>query len=95
VDILHEQKAERHSFYVERGGKRVAEQFLVAGPDGKIVIIDHTEVDESMRGQGMAKQLTEASVKWAREQKVRLVPLCPFAKAVIDKDPSLQDVTRA
>jgi predicted GNAT family acetyltransferase len=92
VNIQHEQDGLRHSFYVERDGRRVGEQFLSGGPDGKIAIIDHTDVDESMRGQGLARELTLATVAWARQAKVKLIPLCPFAKAVFDKDPSLSDV---
>jgi uncharacterized protein len=70
----------------------VAEQTLTGGPDGKTVIIDHTVVDESMRGQGIARELTLATVAWARQAKAKLIPLCPFAKAVFDQDPSLRDV---
>jgi predicted GNAT family acetyltransferase len=56
------------------------------------VILDHTEVSESLRGQGIARQLTLAAVAWARKSGVKLVPLCPFAKAVFDSDPTLHDV---
>jgi predicted GNAT family acetyltransferase len=55
------------------------------------VIIDHTEVDDSLRGQGIARLLTVNTVEWARQGGVKLVPVCPFAKAVFDKDPSLHD----
>jgi predicted GNAT family acetyltransferase len=92
VEIRHEQQGLRHAFFVERDGRRVAEQTLSAAPDGKLVIIDHTEVDDSLRGQGVAKLLTEATVAWARASGVKLVPVCPVAKAIIDKNPSLQDV---
>ena len=92
MDILHEQQGLRHAFFIERDGRRVAEQTLSAAPDGKLVIIDHTEVDDSLRGQGIARLLTLKTVDWARTSGVKLVPVCPFAKAVFDKDPSLHDV---
>jgi hypothetical protein len=57
-----------------------------------VVSIDHTEVDESLRGQGIARKLTLAAVDWARKSGVKLLPVCPFAKAVFDRDPSLHDV---
>jgi predicted GNAT family acetyltransferase len=95
VDIRHEEQGRRQAFFIERDGKRVAEQTLSASADGKVVIIDHTEVDDSLRGQGIARLLTVNTVEWARKAGVKVVPVCPFAKAIIEKDPSLQDVLRS
>lgn len=92
MDIRHEQQGLRHAFFIERNGQHVAEQTLSAAPDGKLVIIDHTEVDDSLRGQGIARLLTLNTVEWARKSGVKLVPVCPFAKAVFEKEPSLHDV---
>jgi predicted GNAT family acetyltransferase len=92
VDISHQQQGVRHAFFIERDGRRVAEQTLSAAPDGKLAIIDHTEVDDSLRGQGVARLLTLNTVEWARKSGVKLVPVCPFAKAIFDKEPSLHDV---
>jgi predicted GNAT family acetyltransferase len=36
--------------------------------------------------------LVEAAVQWARREKVRLVPVGPFAKGVFDREPSFHDV---
>jgi uncharacterized protein len=90
--IQREEQGHRGAFYIERDGERVAEQTFSRSPDGKIVMIDHTEVSVSLRGQGVAGQLTLAAVEWARKAVVKLVPVCPFARAVFDKDPSIRDV---
>ncbi len=92
MDIQHEQQGLRHAFFIEREGRRIAEQTLSAAPDGKLLIIDHTEVDDSLRGQGVARRLTLATVEWSRNNGVKLVAVCPIAKAIIEKDPSLRDV---
>ena len=55
-------------------------------------MLDHTEVGESLRGQGIARKLVEAAVMWARQEKIKLVPVCPFARAVFDKEPTFHDV---
>src|SRR4051812_49189982 len=90
--VQREEKGQRGAFYIERDGERLAEQTFSTGPDGKIVIIDHTEVCEKLRGQGIARQLTLAAAEWARNAGVKVVPVCPFAKAVFDEDPTIQDV---
>lgn len=55
-------------------------------------IIDHTFVDESQRGQGYADKLVQASVERARREGKKILPLCPFAKKVIEGTPEYQDV---
>ena len=64
--------------------------YVWAGP-GKI-IIDHTEVDPAFSGKGVGKALVLEAVRYARENKVKILPLCPFAKSVFDKNADLQDV---
>lgn len=54
--------------------------------------IDHTEVDKAYSGQGLAKQLVVAAVEYARENNKKIVPLCPYAKATIERNKELQDV---
>jgi uncharacterized protein len=90
--VLREEREHRGAFYLENGGVRVAALTFSAGPDGKIVMLDHTEVDSSLRGQGIAQKLVHAAVDWARERHIRLVPVCPFAKAVFAREPGLGDV---
>ena len=44
------------------------------------------------RPLGVGKKLVEASVTWARSEKLSILPLCPFAKATFDKTPEWRDV---
>jgi hypothetical protein len=66
--------------------------YTVAG--SKLVIIDHTEVDESLRGTGAGQALVEAAVQWARTSGQRILPLCPYARSVFDRTPEFADVRR-
>jgi predicted GNAT family acetyltransferase len=91
-EVKHGEAGHRGSFYIERDGDRVAEQTYSKLPDGKTMIIDHTEVTDSLRGQGIVRKLTLVAVEWARASGVKIIPLCPFAKAVFDRDPDLRDV---
>jgi predicted GNAT family acetyltransferase len=95
LEVKHGETGHRGSFYIEREGDRVAEQTYSMLPDGKTVIIDHTEVAESLRGQDIARRLTLVAVEWARGSGVKIIPLCPFAKAVFDRDPAIRDVLQS
>ena len=89
-EIRHEQSGHRGAFFLERAGKRLAEMtYTVAGSR---VIIDHTTVDDSLRGQGVGAKLVRAAVDWARAENAKLMPLCPYAKSVFDKTPDYSDV---
>ena len=88
--IAHEHSGHRGAFVWMRDGKRLAEMtYTVAGTR---VIIDHTDVDEALRGTGAGAKLVKAAVEWARAEQQRLLPLCPFARSVFDKTPEYSDV---
>jgi uncharacterized protein len=92
LHVQREDHGHGGAFYIAQEGERIAVQTFTLREDGKVASINHTEVDESLRGQGIARKLTLAAVDWARKSGVKLVPVCPFAKAVMDRDASLHDV---
>ena len=49
-------------------------------------------VDPAYGGKGYGKELVLKAVDFARKQDIKIIPLCPFAKKVFDKDPDIQDV---
>lgn len=56
------------------------------------LIIDHTGVPEALRGKGAGQALVKRAVEDARAAGIKIIPLCPFAKAQIEKHPEWQDV---
>jgi uncharacterized protein len=88
--IEHQPAGHRGAFVWIENGERLAEMtYTVAGSR---VIIDHTDVDDRLRGKGAGKQLVQAAVEWARADGRHLMPLCPFARSVFDKTPEYSDV---
>ncbi len=59
-----------------------------------IIIIDHTDVPAALRGRKAGERLVRQAIEDARREGVAIVPLCPFAKAQIDRHPEWQDVVR-
>ena len=84
--MLIQQKQEGHkgSFYVEENDKVLAEMtYSMTGAD--LMIIDHTEVSDELRGKNVGYQLVHTAVEYARTNHIKILPLCPFANAVFKK----------
>jgi len=84
MTIKHEHTEKKGRFFVEINGEQKAEMTYSNAGEDKI-IIDHTEVDESLRAQGVGYKLVEAAVEFARANSLKIMPLCPFANAVFRK----------
>jgi uncharacterized protein len=91
MEIQFEETATKGAFYITLDGSRAAEMtFSKAGSN--LIIIDHTQVSDALRGKSAGKQLVAAAVQHARNHGVKILPLCPFAKSVFDKVPEYGDV---
>jgi predicted GNAT family acetyltransferase len=88
--IRQTEEGSNGAFYIEENGNMLAE--MTYRREGDSMIIDHTEVDESLRGKNVGYQLVENGVEFARTENLKIVPLCHFAKTVIEKHKDFQDV---
>jgi uncharacterized protein len=91
LEIRHLPRPTGGAFVVERDAKRLAEMTYVRAGEHRL-IIDHTFVDEALRGEGAGLQLLEAAVAWARAEALKVFPVCPFAKSMFERHASLRDV---
>lgn len=89
--IQHHKDNFRGSFQYWKEGIKLAEMVYIMAGQGRM-IIEHTEVDDSLRGQGIGRQLLQSLVEHVREMGIHVIPLCPFAKATFAKQPAWQDV---
>jgi predicted GNAT family acetyltransferase len=78
-------------FYVGQDGAILAEMVYTM-PSPNKMIIEHTEVDESLSGKGVGLQLLNTAVGYARTHDIKIIPLCTFAKAMFDKNAEMRDV---
>lgn len=91
MEIKHESTETKGAFYIEGPTSILAEMSYVWAGE-QMLIIDHTEVSPTLKGQGIGAKLTAALVNYAREKQLKVLPLCPFAKSVFDKTPEYGDV---
>ncbi len=90
-EIKHEYSEKGGAFVYYLGELKMAEMVYVKVNDRKI-IIDHTEVDPSLKGKGVGKELLWELVQWVRLNEIKVIPLCPFAHATFNRMKEWQDV---
>ncbi|MES2691322.1 MAG: GNAT family N-acetyltransferase [Bacteroidota bacterium] len=91
MEIQHVNNTKNGVFFIEDDGQRLAEMTYVWSGDNKF-IIDHTQVSDLLKGKGIGKQLVMAAVAFARQNRYKIMPLCPFAKRVFDSTPGINEV---
>ena len=81
-------------------------RYVIRSPEGDVaektftkvgdqqLIIDHTDVPDAFRGQGVGLRLVTRAVEDARAAGKTIIPLCPFANAQFRRHPEWADVLR-
>jgi hypothetical protein len=82
IEVTHNQNANRFETRIgEFPGKL---DYIL---DGKNFVITHVGVHPELRGQGVAGRIVEASLTYAREHSLRVIPMCSYAAAYIRRNP--------
>lgn len=91
MTIQHKTDGRHGMFYVEEDGEMAAEMVYNSTSENKM-IIEHTEVGEELRGENIGMELVHAAVEYARHHGMKIIPLCPFARKMLEKKMDWQDV---
>ena len=78
-------KENNRIYCLNEDNKIIAEITYFDSNDGYYTI-DHTFVDESLRGQGVAKQLVEYAIEEIRKKGFKIKATCSFAKKYLEEN---------
>jgi predicted GNAT family acetyltransferase len=70
------------------GSFAIAEYTLPAGK----IMFTHTEVPEAHEGKGIGTALIRFALDFARERGLKVIPICPFFAAYMQKNADVQDL---
>ncbi|MGR3741333.1 GNAT family N-acetyltransferase [Companilactobacillus sp. DQM5] len=90
--IKMEFDAERHRFFIEENGEFIGEIKFTPINNSKVISTDHTFVKESHRGKGLARQFVQTVIDYAKENNLKILPICPYAKKVFNQEPDIRDI---
>ena len=91
MTILQEDDKKKGQFIAMEGDKQAGLMTYTWAGDNKI-IIDHTEVNSEFKGQGVGEKMVRGAVDFARANNLKIMPLCPFAASVFEKNKDIQDL---
>lgn len=90
-EIKHKESERRGMFYIE-DEKGIVSELTYTVQESGIMVIDHTETRPELEGKGLASSLVRKCVEFAREQNLKVDPLCPFAEVQFDQNKEYQDL---
>jgi uncharacterized protein len=91
LTITHHEEGSKGTYTSHIEGRPDAELTYSRASD-TLIIIDHTGVPDELRGMGVGVKLVERAVMDARASGTKIMPLCPFAKAQLQRHKEWQDV---
>lgn len=94
MEIRHEALGARGRFVWGEGSEE-AEMTYGPGDGPKVLVFDHTYVPRPFRGRGIAQELVEAGIAFAREQGMTVVPACSYVRTLFERYPDRYADVRA
>jgi predicted GNAT family acetyltransferase len=80
---------ERHRFELVEQGFTVFADYRL---EGDVVVVPHVETPVALRGQGAAGRLMTGVMEMIRSRGQSIAPLCPYARAFLDRHPEYADL---
>ena len=88
---MHQIKEASNLFYIGSDPTK-PEGHIQYTIEGKVLKIWHTEVGESLKGQGAGSALVAYAVNYARQHNLLIKPVCTYALSQFEKKPEYGDV---
>ena len=86
VEIQNKKVGTKGIFFIEKD-KTIVAEMIYTMPSDQVMIIEHTEVNESLKGQNIGTKLVKNAVDYARKNNIKIIPLCPFTLSVFKRHP--------
>lgn len=88
-------KKGHNRFYIGADPEQAIAVITYKPAENNRIIIEHTFVHESLKGQGIGQKLVDAVVGLARAENLKIIPHCSFAKKMLARCETCADVLAA
>jgi predicted GNAT family acetyltransferase len=90
---MEEIKAGFNKYFIGDEDNPKAEVIYKASDDG-CIRITHTMVSNELRGQGIGQKLIKRMVDHARQENLKVIPVCSYARAEFEKNREYEDILK-
>jgi predicted GNAT family acetyltransferase len=84
-------KESDNQFYIGETAENPSAQIVFEIRENILTILS-TEVSASFQGQGIGQLLVAYAVDYARNNQLKIIPVCPYAIKQFEKHPEYSDV---
>ncbi|MDX2141244.1 MAG: GNAT family N-acetyltransferase [Chloroflexota bacterium] len=88
IEVIHNPAESR--FEVQLDGDIAMVEYMLHGSN---ISFTHTEVPAAHEGKGIANQMAQVALNYARDNSLRVNAVCPFIKLYIQRHPEYQAIT--
>ncbi len=92
MDIAHQESTSGGRYVADIDGHEAEITYSRTSP--VLIIVDHTAVSDALRGKGVGQALALHIVEEARRGGWKIIPLCPFFRAQVERHPEWKDVIK-
>ncbi len=87
-------KKGKNRFYIEDDAGSVVGEITFQYEDDNTILANSTFVDPSQRGQGIARKLLDSLADHARENGMKIRPLCSYVVNAFEQSDAYDDIKR-
>lgn len=87
IQVAHNPEKKRFEATVD--GHLAVVEYIAAADR---LVFSHTEVAKELEGKGVAGQVARAALEYAKEQKLKVLPICPYMAGYIRRHPEWKEL---
>ena len=85
-------KKGNNKFYVGESNDNFLAHITYVFEKENVIAVDHTFVSPELRGKAIAAKLLTEVVKMAREEDLKVIPICSYAVAKLTRNDEYEDI---
>jgi len=85
-------KKGNNKFYVGESNDNFIAHITYVYKEDNVIAVDHTYVSPKLRGKAIAAKLLAEVVKMAREENLKVIPVCSYAVVKLTRNDEYKDI---
>lgn len=76
----------KNKFYIGENPESCIAEITFVPKDEDRIIVDHTYVSDSLRGQGIGGELVKKVIEYAEKEDKKIIPACTYAAKLMTEN---------